>query len=528
MIYFIPSWYLKNEWKEDEQFWHSRRMSSETDDTVKQIQLFQRNDISDYRIMLLSYAPNFRHFLHRQSIYRAPYWSVFDSIQEVTRKRASLFSFHNVKWPKNIEFVHTPFALIAMLNGEKYAQVEFGEYGNTIQINVYKDGQLNGVNVYDDRGFASCTTVYGDGKKLYDQYLNENGEWKMCHFADGRVAINPSNNHYLIETENENILKAFNKLEYGSINEVIEEVLTSYLSTVDDNSIFCAALHNVHLDTLKKVLGNRQTIYSIFNDRISLSNDVLNKIAYANKIIVDDESNYDAIKNKNIIDNSKMIIINPYDTRSDYGISQKLHVQKILVAIDDINDDLFESIIVNLCRYLLTNKDARVHLFTRNAEYGVDTVILEKVKNILKNNDFPEQWARKEKEKKFEMVPDEEKIPILFYVEQCINELSVSKCVREQRVMIDLSNKADLFLQISCVSFGVPQILKNENHYMRVNKNGLINKDIDELPNDLKYYLESLNNWNNAMINSYKLSKENTTDYLVEQWKEVISSFERD
>ena len=87
MLYFIPAWYLENEWKEDEQFWYRRRMKTETDDTVKQIQLFQRNSICEYKILLLSYAPNFRHFLHRQSAFRVPYWSVFDAIQEVQRKK---------------------------------------------------------------------------------------------------------------------------------------------------------------------------------------------------------------------------------------------------------------------------------------------------------------------------------------------------------------------------------------------------------------------------------------------------------
>ena len=123
MLYFIPAWYLKNEWKEDEQFWYARRMKTETDDTVKQIQLFQRNSICEYKILLLSYAPNFRHFLHRQGVFRVPYWSVFDAIQEVQRKKQAVLSFHNLNWPKDIEFIYTPFSIAAMLNKEKYALI---------------------------------------------------------------------------------------------------------------------------------------------------------------------------------------------------------------------------------------------------------------------------------------------------------------------------------------------------------------------------------------------------------------------
>ena len=43
---------------------------------------------------------------------------------------------------------------------------------------------------------------------------------------------------------------------------------------------------------------------------------------------------------------------------------------------------------------------------------------------------------------------------------------------------------------------------------------------------DLAYYLESLNNWNQAVIHSYELGKSHTTQYLIEQWKEVIVNIE--
>ena len=167
MLYFIPAWYLKNEWKENEQLWHIRRTQTETDDTVKQVQLFQRNHICGYEILLLSHAPNFRHFLHRQSVFRAPYWSVFDAIQEVRRRKQAMFSFHNLNWPRDTEFVYTPFSVIAMLLGEMYANIEFGEYGNPIQVDLYRNGQITRKNINDEMGVISCKEVYQNGKKVY-------------------------------------------------------------------------------------------------------------------------------------------------------------------------------------------------------------------------------------------------------------------------------------------------------------------------------------------------------------------------
>lgn len=62
MMYFVPSWYHGNEYKENEQYWYRRRTVTEFDDSVKQVQMFNRNNIMDYKILNLSYCPNFRHF----------------------------------------------------------------------------------------------------------------------------------------------------------------------------------------------------------------------------------------------------------------------------------------------------------------------------------------------------------------------------------------------------------------------------------------------------------------------------------
>ena len=48
MLYFIPAWYRQDTWSENEQCWHKRRMHTEFDDTVKQVQLFHRNATTEF------------------------------------------------------------------------------------------------------------------------------------------------------------------------------------------------------------------------------------------------------------------------------------------------------------------------------------------------------------------------------------------------------------------------------------------------------------------------------------------------
>lgn len=525
MLYFIPAWYSKDEWKENEQFWHKRRMLTETDDTVKQVQLFQRNPICKYEILLLSYAPNFRHFLHRQSVFRAPYWSVFDAIQEVRRKKQALLSFHSLNWPRNIEFVYTPFNVIAMLNHEKYASIEFGEYGNPIQVDLYRNGRIIRKNIYDDRGFVSCTSVYENGERAYDQYLTDKGVWKLCHFADGHVAVNPRSNQYLIRTEREEKELAFSKQNYVSMEEVIEEVATSWLETTWYDDIFCAAAHEQHLPLLDRLLKNSMTIYSVFGNRISISKNrmALQAFSHGDCIVTDSEDNLEVLRRQSGLEKVSKVNIPPYDTRTDPGISQRLRVQKILFPVDHLKTETLKTAVKYLAAYLKENRDARVHFFTRNADFGREEALLGLVRETLKDSGYPPEWARKENTNQFEVLLDEEEqMPVLFVVEQCVDEPSANKCIREQRVMVDLADTPDLFLQISCISMGIPQILRTANQYMRHGKNGRVNRELAELGMDLRYYLESIHNWNEAMIQSFELGKTHTTEYLIERWKEVI------
>ena len=199
MLYFIPAWYRQDTWSENEQCWHKRRMHTEFDDTVKQVQLFHRNATTEFQIMLLSFAPNFRHFLHRQGVYHAKYWSCFDAMQEITATKARPLSYHDINWPKGVEMVYTPYAVIAYLYGSKYAQIEFGEDGNPIQIDMFQKEVICRRNIYDDRGFVASTILYEDGKAIYQDYLMENGVWKLRQFtADGHVEVNPKCAQYRI------------------------------------------------------------------------------------------------------------------------------------------------------------------------------------------------------------------------------------------------------------------------------------------------------------------------------------------
>ena len=529
MFYFIPAWFSQGRWMEQEQAWYVRRMQSEMDDTVKQIQLFDRQKIMPYKILLLSHAPNFRHFLHRQSVFHAPYWSVFDAIQGFTHHKQKTISFLDMEWPQGIEFLYSNFAVIAMLNGERYALINFGEDGNMITIDRYQNGQLSKRNIFDDRGFISAVAVFEGGRETQKFFMDENGEWKICRNADGQVLINKKSCFYVIPANGEYKQLPFAKTAYNSMDELIAEVLAAYLSaSAETDDIYCIAVHSLLAEMMARFMAGRKTILSVWNAR-PIPNDsaAMQKLLYrASAIVGDTHEELENLHSKYNLNKNKLVEITPFDSRVEFGISQQIKEQRILVPVDNITDELFTDIIINLAEYMRTNEKARIHLFTRNALYSRCDDLLQKTRNILKSHNLPEDWAIRKDTKSVKLASlldePEEEIPQLFFADQCIDELAVSKCLRTQRVMVDMAPTPDLFLQIGCITMGIPQIVHKKTNYVVPSANGRINSDINTLGSDLQFYLDGLGNWNAAVVASYEIAQNFTATQLVGKWKEVI------
>lgn len=533
MLYFIPSWYQEDSWSENEQKWYVRRLHTEFDDTVKQIQLFHRSGAYPYKIMLLSFAPNFRHFLHRQGVYHAPYWSVFDAIQEVDTKKAVLFSFHNLNWPENTEFLYNPFSVVARVNGENYARIEFGEDGNPIQIDMFHEGKVCRTNLYDDRGFVSGTIVFENEKPLYKDYLMENGISKMrYYYKDGHVEINSKFPNYLIASDGEKVTKPFSKFVYSNIEEVLQEVLCSYLEFTKEEDIFCVAMHKRHYDLLYKCLQGHKTILSFFGDRFNLDNreEFKERALKAGYLITDSRERSQEIMSLVGQEINRIEDITPYDSRVDFGISQQLDVMKILVPVDGLDDKVFSQLMGVLGKYAVQNDKVMIHLFSRNARYDLEKKLLHETRKALRlygiNPDIADE--RKKQEYAENLVDDMEVVAVRFFVEQCVDELSVSKCIREQRILVDMRPVPELYLQISAISVAIPQLVKTGTQFVEEGENGFVIKRYQDIPEYLDFFLFSIGNWNDAKVYSYEIGKRFTTKVLLDKWKEVIETVGRD
>ena len=158
--------------------------------------------------------------------------------------------------------MYTPFCIVAYVNNEKYAEIHFGEDGNMIEVFLFQSEIMVRKNVYDDRGFLSTTIVYENNQPIYEQYLDEKGNWKLLHFfEDDHIEINSENPYYLIGNKR----FTFQSLNYDSMEFLIEEVFSTYLDEMTEKSdIFCLAMHTLHHDLLESLFTQRKTILSFY------------------------------------------------------------------------------------------------------------------------------------------------------------------------------------------------------------------------------------------------------------------------
>ena len=575
MLYFIPAWYKQNMWCENEQQWYKRRLKSEFDETIKQITLFHRNVDRPYRILALGYSPNFRHFLHRQGMYRSKYWSCFDAIAQIRRKKVAVLSYHDIKWPKGLEFVYSPFSIIALQGDVKYAQVEFGEDGNPISIDMFEAGKICRRNYYDDRGFVSSTIIYENGIEQYQDFLMENGIWKIREYKnDGHVIVNQTCPNYDVVPDAKNgkagepVEMRFARAEYDSLEAVIEDVFASYVNLTRQNDSFFVAMHPLHISVAEHVLKGKRVIATFFENRfdfaqISRAADFLEQAEniitdsdYTTKLImtnlsgsydINSDSQAGSAKETGEIAADKISVNNepvrlhitdipPYDTRMDFGISSQLRVQNILVPVDGLTEDAFAQIIKGLADYLTINELARVHFFTRDASWGHEDAIKNDTVKLLDSMGYDSRLVtgdgeaalgfgggRVDTSAENELEDMEKTVEQRFFVDVCVDERDISKCINEQRVILDMRGTMDVFVYVTAISKGVPRISMSADQFLIPGKNGMVIDDFSDIGRCLTYYLDSFENWNQALVECYELGQKYTTSVLLKKWRKVLN-----
>lgn len=501
MHYFVPAWYQEKLLLP----WQYISKEIEFDDTVNQIRMFDAQSLSS-ELLVLNYLPNLRTFLNRQQLLKISYWSLFDELQGIEQKKLSTiqpFNYKELNWPKNIQFITTPFVVIAMRANTVYAKIYFNEAGNMLWIDRFEKTLIGSRYVIDDRGFVSSIQKYEQGKHLSTIFLNLIGEKQFIYSVEnGTFEI----------SENAKIQGKLKQRIFASKSSLIEAVLNIKIKEFTAEDVVVIAASNEHnqyfLDN--EIPGKK--VLSFFSER----NDDDSYIDYENVkgidfFVADSDS---ILKNvAPLTDQVPTAIISPYDSRLNLGVSQEVKELNIWVNIDNIQKDLIYKIGELMFKEIQRNKDIRVIFASYNEQNDQNSEIVQFVKTL--NNRFISEESFNEKINALNIETEDEEY---FVFRQVREELTVISSFSTVRLVIDLSENPHLYTQIASISAGIPQINQRETPYVKHEENGYIITSIEELPLAIHYYLDTLKNWNSSLVSAIERIAENNSGELVKKW----------
>lgn len=514
MFCFVSSWCSENEkWRANETPWFRRGNAYQFDDTINQIRMF-RAAKEPVLLMTLSYAPGLRMFLHRQNLYPMEVWNLFDEMQGIRLRKLGLLSCQSLPWPRNLIWRYTPFMMIGFVGDRRYAQLYPGENGNLIQVDYFDEREaLRQSDIYDDRGFCSSRIYYKADGSRKQEFLNEDGIPQFLEEKEtGKVTILPA------------AAKRFRRASYASMDLLIEEMLQKHFLLLDPDTVVVVAANAVHNQMILRCRKGQTIGFSYFENRFPLDDtDALQEdLKKASFAVTDTEHSAKILREKAGTD-LKIYDISPFDTRLSLGKSQRIRQLKIFMPLDGLEGFLLETAMQQVFSYMEKNDRVILLAATGHAGEKPRQELAGQLQELLAQNgisDLSVSWEEGSDPAKGSGETDSEsgRIRVVSYQ----TETDLMERLYDVRLILDVRDQPDLYLQIAGISAGIPQVNYRYTRYVQHQKDGYIIQNIHYITGALEYYLSELAHWNEALVYCVREIEKYTGGSLVQQWKEAV------
>lgn len=520
MFYFIPSWYdSQRKWYTETPLWFRVFERMTFDDTVNQLKMFDAAG-ENPTLLLLSYQPQLRYFLHKQGVLSTAHWSFFDDIQNIVTQETRGINFKDLAWPAGTHFIYTPFLAYAVVGEKTIAEIHFAENGNLLYVEFQQEGRSDKRYVFDDRGFLSSILYYQEGQVHHQDYLNPQGVWQVREFLDGRdwqLEVNPSADH------------AFEQSFYDSWEDLIKERLYQFQEQqmAADARIVIAA-DSQHNQLLAQVFATKRKVYSFFGDRFDLAKreELADLVRDAYLFVVDSEQLEKKLQEHlttyGLLGSVPVSRVTPFDTRLRLGRSQEVKDLIIYFLVDGLSQQDYQ---LTLERILgLMEENPLIHLQLVSYEGHRSKEAWEKdLLQLIESKYDRERFTSFKSDESENHLDGEEEIELTAVsVHIFSNENQIITALDTARLVLDLREVPDLYTQIASISAGIPQINRLHSEYVNHRENGWVLAEEPDLIEAITYYFDGLSNWNRSLVYAVQKMADYTSGRIISQWKELL------
>ncbi|MBV6372767.1 accessory Sec system protein Asp1 [Enterococcus casseliflavus] len=527
--YFIPDWTTSSG-------------NLESDYMMNIIQLF-KNNREPYHLLLLEHIPFLRYQMHAYELEVAQMTSLYDRLQDIQKTNGFPLDVDDLPLAQNVEKVYTPFGITLIKENQPFGEIRFNSFGFAEQMSIMTEPYRQ-ILFFDDRGFISAKSFQNDkGEQVKKIYYNESGMEKCVEYFG-------ENPHVELVNPRKSGLK---KSQYQSMDELLLEMMNQFqLNLEPEDQTIC--LTNERSLRLVKTNEERKRVIQIVSDAHRLSTCASDEKAALwageNKIITDSTSNQTALfslmKQSGVNDLSRIQRIPIYTTSFQLGNSNSIPQLVLYWNAGELNED------VRRIHHLLLQKviqNDRYDLIIETTTFQSEVVLREAQKELVDTH-FGVDSESEEYQKVLKYFEAKKAKKLFKTDEEAIEEIRESKNWRnlveavdvnfrihfrldshlttirqdfnETRLYIDLSAEVDVQKQALAVSAGIPQLVRKKTDYVDDQKNGQIIGQIRELDAAIAFYMDDLNNWNQALVENISYIERFSEENIIKQWRELL------
>lgn len=488
--------------------------------------------------------PNLRLQLHAGRVPFVRWWSVFDEIQSVNFKAGTPLTLNNVVVPEQTEPFINPNDAYFYRQGQLVKHVKLEK--NTIVSEIdYFDAKRNCIrDVYDDRGFVSTRLwLNASGQQMKKSWLDPSGQIVMTMLASGAITIMSA------------FEQNFKHSQYDDLQAVVLEKMLTHFS--GNMPILLMEQAVPHFKNLFKTLTPAVTQMIVLMPGEVSEPIVAAPTSLQNRYIV---FGTEAAKQQYLTQFQQLPehshVISAYPSQLMLGTSSEQAQSNVVIRYGALDQQVAKRLANALCEQLfddddlhfqvLVNATEKAHVQFKlwvyeriQQEYGVyftdsDFQEFEKTRNLAPQAskadvmDFlDEQYGRDQREPiseaKQQQIINAYQARARFEFESALSSDAQQALVQGARLFIDLNPVPDERLQIVALSTGIPQIAFGTSDFIKPEINGFTLTDVDELPQMITYFVNSLQHWNRALIENVKQIQLHSETSLIHAWEALFN-----
>lgn len=516
MITFIPSWGVVS------------GANRSTDDLIGQLQSFAQYG-GTHNILIGDYMPQLRYFLHRFDLLESPYHSVFDQLQGFEELQQVKLRLEDLPFPKPVSLFYEPWAVLVYQQGKLIGKVLIGDGAQIYEVQYFSDMEHTQSDIYDDRGHVSSRKFYASGEEIYTAYLDREGEEIfVCDAKTKACRVNVRNSRGLKSSY------------YESLDQLSWELLDTYLSQNEAEKII-VSLTDQNLPFVSRSPLLNQMILSHFGQRYSytavLQPLYRQAIQGAHAVLVDSKLHFNQTL---LYRNNNVVSLPPFDARFTLSATQEMKEEVLYVEMRHLESKEWEPLLKHLMLYVLQAyrlSEQRLIKIILSSPWGRDTEIKATLSEIFYAQ-FPQEYEFLERQGLdglLENQVDEElltatypdfllvsRLQESFSAEVFYSDDDIFKVIHKTRLILDVAEVPDLFIQMAGISAGIPQINKTVSDYVYEEQNGLVLESLEGLEVALDYYLDTMKYWKIARVFSIQQIKQYSGLALYQELRCII------